>query len=151
MLATALLLTVMAADSVSLEISRRAEAIYWKLNCPVCAGQNVAESNSPVAKEMRALVRQMLREGKSEEEILAYFVERYGEWILTVPPSRGVNRLLWWLPPLVLIAGGGVVYGFYRFARSRTPTTPPPPPPPQIREKIQALLEAEEEDDEASP
>lgn len=134
-------------DSLSLEISRKAEAIYWKLNCPVCAGQNVAESNSPVAKEMRSLVREMLREGKSEQQILDYFVQRYGESILAVPPARGVNRLLWWLPVFVLAGGGAVLFGFYRFVRRQasldegTPTLPPP----EVREKIQQLLSEEDE------
>lgn len=133
-------------DSLSVELSRKAEAIYWKLNCPVCAGQNVAESNSPVAKEMRALVRQMLREGKSEQEILNFFVQRYGEWILAVPPARGVNRLLWWLPFFVVAGGGAVLFGFYRFVRRRSsPGETPPPPPAEVREKIQKLLREQDE------
>lgn len=144
MVAAALLVVIGLVSSSPSDLARKAEAIYWKLNCPVCAGQNVAESNSPVAKEMRALIRQMLQEGKSEEEILQYFVDRYGEWILAVPPSRGINRLLWWLPPLVLVVGGGIVYGFYRWARPSS-TDSPPPPPPEIRDKIQSLLEKDED------
>jgi len=142
--AAILVLMVASPDSLSLALARKAEAIYWKLNCPVCAGQNVAESNSPVAKEMRALVRQMLQEGKSEQEILDYFVQRYGEWILAVPPARGVNRLLWWLPVFILVGGGVVLLGFYRFVRRQEPSREDLPPPPEIRERIQKLLREDE-------
>ncbi len=148
MVAAAFLVLMVAPpqEIPSPELARKAEAIYWKLNCPVCAGQNVAESNSPVAKEMRALVRQMLREGKSEREILDYFVQRYGEWILAVPPARGVNRLLWWLPVLILAGGGAILYGFYRFVRRQNPAEDEaPPPPPEVREKIQRLLHEQDE------
>ncbi len=148
MVAAALIFLTLALpqDTLSPALARKAEAIYWKLNCPVCAGQNVAESNSPVAKEMRALVRQMLQEGKSEQEILDYFVQRYGEWILAVPPARGVNRLLWWLPVLILAGGGVILFGFYRFVRRHgVAGEAVSPPPPEVREKIQELLREQDE------
>jgi len=126
-------------------LERRAEAIYNKLNCPVCAGQTVESSNSEVSKEMRRVIREMLREGKSEQEILAYFVDRYGEWILAVPPERGINRLLWWIPVVVFLTGGGVVWAFYAWVRSRTPEPDMPEIPEETLQKIDRLLKEEEE------
>ena len=127
-------------------LERRAEAIYNKLNCPVCAGQTVESSNSEVAKEMRRVIREMLREGKSEQEILQYFVDRYGEWILAVPPRRGVNRLLWWIPVVVFLTGGGMVWAFYTWVRSRTPEPQMPDIPEETLQKIDRLLKEEEEE-----
>jgi cytochrome c-type biogenesis protein CcmH/NrfF len=74
--------------------------------CPVCQGQSVAESNSNLAQDMRQIIRKQLEEGKSKEEVIAYFVNRYGETILASPPPKGVNWLLWVLPGLAIVFGG---------------------------------------------
>jgi len=59
---------------------------------------------------MRNLVREQVQQGKSREEIQAYFVSRYGEYVLLSPPKRGFNLLVWGLPFVAIVAGGGVVY-----------------------------------------
>jgi cytochrome c-type biogenesis protein CcmH len=89
------------ADSIDDQVRE----ISYLLMCPVCQGQTVAESNSELAAQMRGIVRKKLKEGKSKEEILAYFVERYGETILGAPPAKGANWLLWALPALALAVG----------------------------------------------
>lgn len=70
------------------------------LRCPVCQGESAGESNSGVATEMRRIIAEQLAQGKSEAEIRAFFVARYGDWILYEPPKRGAT--LWvWLSPLI--------------------------------------------------
>ncbi len=82
------------------------------LMCPVCQGQSVGESNSNLAHDMRDIIRKQLEEGKSQEEILAYFVNSYGESILASPPPKGINWLLWLLPGVAIIVGGVVITMF---------------------------------------
>ena len=80
------------------------------LRCVVCQNLSVADSPSDLAKEMRNLVRELIQQGKSPEEIRAYFVSRYGEFVLLSPPKRGFNLLLWGLPFLAIAAGACGVY-----------------------------------------
>jgi cytochrome c-type biogenesis protein CcmH len=93
----------------------RVNEIAHLLMCPVCQGQSVAESNSNLAQDMRQIIRKQLEEGKSKDEVIAYFVSRYGETILASPPPRGVNWLLWVLPGLAIIFGGfGIAIYLYK-------------------------------------
>ncbi len=94
------------SSSLSESIDDEAREISYLLMCPVCQGQSVAESNSQLAKDMRSIIKQKLEAGESKEEIINYFVERYGESILGYPPARGVNLLLWILPALAVVIGG---------------------------------------------
>jgi cytochrome c-type biogenesis protein CcmH len=76
-----------------------------ELRCPICIAESVGDSSSPVAVEMRNIIQEQLEQGKSEREILAFFQERYGDWILLNPPKRGVHLLVWLLPFVVAIVG----------------------------------------------
>ncbi|HEX7127623.1 MAG TPA: cytochrome c-type biogenesis protein [Thermodesulfobacteriota bacterium] len=78
--------------------ARRVREISAQLRCVVCQALSVADSPSTTAQQMRALVLEQVRAGKSDEEILAYFVSRYGDWVLLAPPPRGFNLLAWGLP-----------------------------------------------------
>ncbi|MCH8014277.1 MAG: cytochrome c-type biogenesis protein CcmH, partial [Candidatus Dadabacteria bacterium] len=85
------------------------------LMCPVCQGQSVGESNSNLAHDMRDIIRKQLEDGKSREEILAYFVNSYGESILASPPPKGINWLLWLLPGIAIVFGGlGIILFLYK-------------------------------------
>ncbi|MEE2691881.1 MAG: cytochrome c-type biogenesis protein [Pseudomonadota bacterium] len=99
----------MLADAA---LEARAEALDRELRCVVCQSQSIAESNADLAKEMRVVVRERLAAGDSDEEILAYLVERYGDYVLLRPPVQGNTIFLWVFPALVLLAGltGGVFY-----------------------------------------
>ena len=92
--------------SFSESIDDEAREISYLLMCPVCQGQSVAESNSELAKDMRSIIREKLEAGESKEQIINYFVNRYGESILGYPPVKGVNLLLWILPALAVVLGG---------------------------------------------
>ena len=88
----------------------RVREVAEGLRCVVCQNLSVADSPSDLAKEMRNLVREQIQQGKSPEEIRAYFVSRYGEYVLLAPPKRGFNLLLWGLPFLAIAAGACGVY-----------------------------------------
>lgn len=83
----------------------RVYAIARGLMCPTCAGQTVAESNAPLAAQMREEIRVRLRRGEGPEEIRAFFVSQFGESVLATPPRRGVGLVMWFAPILALVFG----------------------------------------------
>ncbi|MEX0999219.1 MAG: cytochrome c-type biogenesis protein [Thermodesulfobacteriota bacterium] len=87
-------------------IDDQTKELSYLLMCPVCQGQSVGESNSNLAHDMRDIIRKQLEAGRSKEEVLAYFVSSYGESILSSPPPKGINWLLWLLPGVGIILGG---------------------------------------------
>ncbi|MDF1521439.1 MAG: cytochrome c-type biogenesis protein CcmH [Trueperaceae bacterium] len=84
-------------------------AIGDELRCPTCVSESVAESNSAIAREMRVLIQDQLDQGRTRAEILAFFQERYGDWILLNPPRTGVMLLVWLLPVAALLVGAAVM------------------------------------------
>ena len=98
------------------------------LYCPVCPNTPLDVCETQACVQWRELIRQMLAEGRSEEEIKTYFVERYGDRVLATPPPRGLNWLVYLLPPLALLAGAGLLV---RSLRGRRQPSQPPPPPPE--------------------
>jgi len=101
------------------DLSPEVFKIASELRCPVCQGESAAESNAGVSQEMRRQIAEMLKEGKSEEEIKRYFVERYGEWILYAPPKRGINWLLWLAPVIGILLFGFGLWRYLSEARAR--------------------------------
>ncbi len=97
------------------DLDARVRRVASQLMCPVCEGRTVADSTSELAAQMRAIIREKLARGESEQAVLAYFVERYGESVLAVPPAAGAGWLLW-LAPALLVAGGAG-YVLVRFGR----------------------------------
>jgi len=101
----ALILFSSAAFATEKSIDDRVNEIAYLLMCPVCQGQSVAESNSNLANDMRQIIRKQLEEGKTNEEVLDYFVKRYGDSILSSPPRKGINWLLWIMPGVAVVLG----------------------------------------------
>lgn len=85
-----------------------ARALFTELRCVVCEGQSVADSDAVLAAQIRAQVRELVKEGKSHEQVLTHFRERYGDTILMTPPMRPRTWLLWFAP-LLILAGGAVL------------------------------------------
>jgi cytochrome c-type biogenesis protein CcmH len=85
------------------EVQPRAHAIADHMRCPVCQGMSVADSTSEAAVMFQRRITELVRLGYSDEQIVDYFVDRYGEWILLAPPARGLNWMIWLGPGL---AGG---------------------------------------------
>lgn len=95
-------------------------ALASELRCPVCQGNSIQDSPSELAQEMRDLIRDQLREGKTPDEVRAYFVAKYGEWILLSPRAEGLNLVVYLVPLAVILIGGAVVW---RSVRRWTTTT----------------------------
>jgi cytochrome c-type biogenesis protein CcmH len=98
------------AATASPELEDKVRAIASELRCVVCQNLSVADSPSDLAKEMRNLIRELVEQGKNREEIQAYFVSRYGEFVLLSPTKRGFNLLVWILPFLAVVVGACGVY-----------------------------------------
>ena len=107
-------------------LEREMLEIAQDLRCAVCQNQPVSESNADLAHDMRAVIREQLAQGKSREEIIDYFVARYGEFVLLKPPYAGPGLLVW-LGPLVLVAVLAVGAALYLRRRLGAPLPPPPP------------------------
>lgn len=106
-LATDALIAPQSADSVAAELAleARTSAIAVVLRCAVCQGISIQESPSALAREMRLVVKEQLRAGRTEAEVKDYFVSKYGEWILLAPPAHGFNLVLYLLPAALLVGG----------------------------------------------
>ncbi|RIK96291.1 MAG: cytochrome c-type biogenesis protein CcmH [Proteobacteria bacterium] len=87
-------------------VDSRVFAIGAKLRCPVCQSETILDSHSSSAKEMLRIVREQIEAGRSDAEIVGYFHDRYGDYVLMQPPARGANHVLWVLPLLILLLGG---------------------------------------------
>ena len=84
--------------------------IYKNLRCLVCQGQSISDSNSDFAVTLKLVVKDLISQGKSEEEIYIFLSEKYGDWILYKPKLNVVNFLLWFLPYFVLLLGGLIIF-----------------------------------------
>lgn len=87
-----------------------AQAIDRMLMCPVCPAVTIDQTEVELAKQMRRVVREMLAEGASRQQILHFFVERYGPGVVAVPPKAGLNLLAWILPPVGVVAALGALF-----------------------------------------
>ena len=90
-------------------LEARTSAVAAQLRCPVCQGLSIQDSPSELAQSMRSLVRDQLAHGKTPEQVKAYFVSKYGEWILLSPPPHGFNVLAYLVPVLVVLGGGAMI------------------------------------------
>lgn len=86
-------------------LDRRVQRLANELRCLVCQNQTIADSNAELAVDLRKQVREQLKQGRTEEEIVAYMVNRYGDFVLYRPPVKAQTLLLW-IGPFVLMAGG---------------------------------------------
>ena len=90
-------------------LEARTSAVAAQLRCPVCQGLSIQDSPSELAQSMRSLVRDQLAEGRTPEQVKAYFVSKYGEWILLSPAPHGFNLLAYAVPVLVVVGGGALI------------------------------------------
>jgi cytochrome c-type biogenesis protein CcmH len=99
-------------------LDTRLKALENELRCLVCQNQTLADSNAPLAEDLRKEVRDLATGGKSDDEIRAYLVARYGDFVLYKPPVKSSTYLLWF-GPFVLLAGGAVAWWMLIRRRSR--------------------------------
>ena len=88
----------------------RARNISKNIRCMVCQNQSIDESNAPLAKDLRILIRNKIKEGKKDKEIYNFLTDRYGDFILLKPPLKSSTLALWLLPFIFLIIGFVIVF-----------------------------------------
>jgi len=92
--------------------------IHKNLRCLVCQGQSIADSNSDFAQTIKLVVKDLIKDGKTEREIYSFMADKYGEWIVFKPELNKHNFLLWFLPYLALIFGGIIIFVIVRRRRN---------------------------------
>ena len=102
----------------SAEQEERYKDLTLELRCLVCQNQNLADSDAPLAQQLRGEIFDMLQDGRSDEEITGFMVDRYGDFVLYRPPMQG-NTLALWVMPLAILLIGAVGVGFTVRNRSR--------------------------------
>lgn len=124
----------LAADEA---VEKRMVAISEELRCLVCQNESLAGSHADLANDLRREIRQMIRDGKTDQEILDFMVARYGDFVRYRPPVKPTTWLLWG-GPFVLLAGGVIALVLF-LRRQRPPTTPLSA---EERQRAAALLES---------
>ncbi|MFV0449396.1 MAG: cytochrome c-type biogenesis protein [Vibrio sp.] len=84
-------------------VQKKAISLAKQLRCPQCQNQNLVESNSPIAQDLKLVVFKMMNEGKSEQQVIDYMTERFGDFVLYKPKLSLANALLWGLPFLCAV------------------------------------------------
>jgi len=120
------------------DLDNRVREIAHMLRCPTCQAMSVKESDAGLSVNMKTRIRELLQEGKSEEEILEFFVERYGEWILRSPKKEGFSLLLWTLPGLILLL---TILLLFQYLWKKSLIVAPPVETRSLSEKEQKQIE----------
>ncbi len=107
-------------------LEARARVISQQLRCLVCQNETIDESNAPLARDLRIIVRERLDRGDTDEAVIRFIVARYGDYVLLRPPVRPATWLLWFGPAILFALGFVAVVGFYRRAARRTPAASGP-------------------------
>lgn len=102
------------------KLEHRARDISSGVRCMVCQNENIDDSNAPLARDLRLLVRERLQKGDSDEQVRDYLVQRYGDFVLLKPPFNASTLILWGTPALVLLAALGVTFSRIR-SRKKAP------------------------------
>ncbi len=141
----AFLPSVFAEEVGETELDVQVREIAKTLRCTVCQTENIWESGAPLAKQMRDAIRERLQLGHTEPEIRAYFLSRYGDYILMEPPKHGVNWLIWVAPFVLLLVGGFFLYKEVKNWVKDSPAPPSQPATPldeEARKRLDRELES---------
>jgi cytochrome c-type biogenesis protein CcmH len=98
-------------------LEARAEAISRDIRCVVCQSESIEESDADIAHELRLIVREQLKAGATDDQVRAYLVARYGDFVLLKPPFKAKTALIWTGPFLLLLGAGVGIYLYYRRTR----------------------------------
>jgi cytochrome c-type biogenesis protein CcmH len=144
-LAAILLLLVAALPAAAVEpdeilndpaLEARARAMSEGLRCLVCQNQSIDDSNAPLARDLRLLLRERLTKGDTDEEAVGYIVSRYGDFVLLKPRFDTSTLVLWFGPFIILLLAGAIIY----FRRKRPQVIAEPALSPEEREALDRLM-----------
>ncbi len=122
-------------------LEARARTLSEKLRCLVCQNENIDDSNADLAHDLRVLVRQRLVAGDTDQQVLDYLVNRYGDYVLLDPPMKPGTYLLWFGPAIVLVLGAGGIVVFFRRRRAAGPDPGAALSPDEAKEVARLLAE----------
>jgi cytochrome c-type biogenesis protein CcmH len=121
----------------------RARALSRELRCMVCQNQSIDDSEAPLARDLRLLVRERIAAGDSDNQVIEFLVARYGEFVLLKPRLERQTLLLWLVPPFVLIGGGLALWIHARRRRLSGEANAPAPLTPEEEARLAALTAGE--------
>ena len=121
------------------KLEARARELSRELRCMVCQNQSIDESEAPLARDLRLLVRERLSKGDTDQQVLDFLVARYGEFVLLKPPLESKTIILWALPPVALLAGA--VGLFFAVRRRRTVQLEPATLSIEERRRLSTLVD----------
>ena len=120
-------------------LEERARELSRELRCMVCQNQSIDESEAPLARDLRLLVRERITKGDTDQQVLDFLVVRYGEFVLLKPPLESRTIILWALPPVALLAGA--VGLFFAVRRRRTVQLEPATLSNEEQRKLSTLVD----------
>jgi cytochrome c-type biogenesis protein CcmH len=123
------------ADPAAEALERRVQKLAAELRCLVCQNQTIADSHADLATDLRRQIREMLLAGKTDQEVLDFMTQRYGDFVLYRPPVKSTTALLWAGPALLVAGGAGALIWVLRRRAKMAPEafepdTPDPDAPP---------------------
>jgi len=121
------------------KLEARARELSRELRCMVCQNQSIDESEAPLARDLRLLVRERITKGDTDQQVLDFLVVRYGEFVLLKPPLESRTIILWALPPVALLAGA--VGLFFAVRRRRTVQLEPATLSNEEQRKLSTLVD----------
>ena len=116
-----LLVLVACGSEAAPSLEEQARSINRSLICPVCPGETIDQAQVELARQMRAVVRERLAEGWTRDQVLQFFVDRYGESVLAAPPKEGFNLVAWVVPVVVVVGAFAVLFLVVRAMRRDAP------------------------------
>ena len=122
-------------------LEARARALHAELRCLVCQGQSIADSNAELAQDMRAIVRERIAAGSSDDDVRGFLTDRYGDYVLLDPPVKPETYALWFGPAAVLVAGAAVAFALLRRSRAVARGAGSAPLSAEERRRLDALLD----------
>ncbi|MGQ0761362.1 MAG: cytochrome c-type biogenesis protein [Acidobacteriota bacterium] len=105
-------------------IEARMKHLTKELRCLVCQNETLADSQAPLAEDLRREIREQIKAGKTDQEILAYATQRYGDFVLYNPPVKATTYLLWFGPFVLLVGGTALLYRYVKRRRELIETNP---------------------------
>ena len=137
----ALVLALCAPLAAQDALDARLKRLESELRCLVCQNQTLADSDAPLAADLRREIRELAAAGRSDDDIRAFLVARYGDFVLYRPPLKPVTWLLW-LGPFALLIGGGLVWWGVLRRRARGASAPGAAATAEAQDRARGLLDA---------